>query len=370
MTQFSASLPFDHGRAERTGVLLLQLGTPTEPQAGPVRRYLREFLSDPRVVEIPRAVWLPILHGIVLRTRPAKSAQKYAAIWTDAGSPLAVITERQTSLLRGLLGERGLDVEVAYAMRYGGPSIPSVLRDLRDRGVTRLLALPLYPQYAGSTTATAFDSIARELAGWRNLPSFRFLRSFHDHTDYIDALAARIRESWAQDGEPDVLLMSFHGVPRRTLLQGDPYHCECLVTGRLLAERLGLAAGRWRVSFQSLFGRAEWLRPYTDEVLRELGQAGTARVDVVCPGFVADCLETLEEIAIEGRHTFTEAGGSDYRHIPCLNESPAFIATLANLAEREMHGWPITRSDPVERERADACLAARRERALSLGADS
>lgn len=367
MSRFSGASSFEHGQIERTGVLLIQLGTPSEPAAAPVRQYLKQFLSDPRVVEIPRAVWWFILNGIILRTRPGKSAEKYASIWTDAGSPLLVNTKTQASLLQGHLGAAGFDVKVAFAMRYGEPSIQSQLEALREQNMTRLLVVPMYPQYAGSTTATAFDEVTRVLRGWRNLPELRLIRNFHNYKPYIDALAARIRKQWGNDGPPDKLLMSFHGVPHQTLLAGDPYHCECLATGRWLAEALQLPADRWQLSFQSRFGRAKWLEPYTDSVLRQLGGAGTARLDVVCPGFVADCLETLEEIAIEGRETFTEAGGGEFNYLPCLNDDPGFIDALSQLVQRHLAGWPVSRAEngasPLE-------LAAerRRERALAAGA--
>jgi ferrochelatase len=368
MSRFTASSQFDHASPERTAVLLVQLGTPDAPEPGPVRRYLKEFLSDPRVVEIPRLAWWPILNGIILTTRPRKSAAKYAQIWTDQGSPLAVYTARQATMLRGFLGERGLDVDVAWAMRYGNPSVPSVLREMRERNVTRLLVLPLYPQYAGSTTASAYDAVWGELAGWRNLPEVRTVRSFHDFTPYVDALVERVRAAWTHDGPPDKLVMSFHGVPRRTLLMGDPYHCECLVTGRLLAQRLGLQASQYVVTFQSRFGKAEWLQPYTAPTLEELGRQGVGRVDVVCPGFVSDCLETLEEIAMEGRESFLHAGGKDFRYIPCLNDHPAFVGALASLAQQNFGGWPVLRPTAEASRQGEQNLALRRSRALALGA--
>ena len=368
MPRFTAASSFEHASPERTGLLLVQLGTPDAPEPGPVRRYLREFLSDPRVVEIPRLAWWPILNGIILTTRPRKSAAKYAQIWTDEGSPLAVYTARQATMLRGFLGERGLDLEVAHAMRYGRPSIPQALRELRQRNVTRLLVLPLYPQYSGSTTATGFDAVWEELASWRNLPELRTVRSFHDFPPYIDALVERVRASWMDEGPPDRLVMSFHGVPRRSLLQGDPYHCECQVTGRLLAQRLGLGPDRCVVTFQSRFGRAEWLQPYTDRVLEDLGRKGAGRVDVVCPGFVSDCLETLEEIAIEGRQTFIDAGGRDFRYIPCLNDHPAFVGALAALVQQHVGGWPVLRPGAEAAAQGEQALAQRRARAVALGA--
>lgn len=330
----------DFPARERCGVLLVQLGTPDEPEPAAVRRYLAEFLSDPRVVELPRALWQPILHGVVLRTRPARSAQKYRQVWTDQGSPLLVNTRLQASLLRGLLGEQGLDVAVDFAMRYGNPSIPAVLRSMREAGVSRLLVLPLYPQYSGTTTATACDAVFAELGRWRNQPELRTIRSFAGDEACIGALAGRIRSRWDAEGRPDHLLMSFHGVPERTIRLGDPYRAECELTARLLARRLGLADDQWTLSFQSRFGRAKWLEPYTDASLAALARRGVAHLDVTCPGFVADCLETLEEIAIEGRDSFLAAGGKRLRYLDCPNGDPGFIRALGALVARHMAGWP------------------------------
>ena len=366
MARYSAANAFEHAMPERTAVLLVQLGTPDAPETSAVRRYLREFLSDPRVVEIPKLVWALILNGIILNVRPARSAEKYATIWTDEGSPLAVHTANQARRLGQALEARGHSIEVAWAMRYGRPSIAQVMKDMRERNVTRLLVLPLYPQYAASTTATAFDAVFAELSGWRNQPELRTIRNFHDYGPYIEALARHVEAYWAREGKPDVLLMSFHGVPRRSLLMGDPYHCECLATGRLLAERLQLSPEQVRITFQSRFGKAEWLQPYTDRTLEELGAKKTGRVDVVCPGFVSDCLETLEEIAIEGRETFIAAGGTDYRYLGCLNDSAEFVSALARLVERHGSGWPGTANEPAC---PHAALASRRERALALGAE-
>lgn len=368
MKRFSSPATFDHSRQPRTAVLLIQLGTPAAPTAAALRPYLKQFLSDPRVVEIPRLVWWPILNGIILNTRPAKSALKYASVWTDEGSPLMAHSRRQATLLRGALGERGHSLEVDLAMRYGEPSIASVLQSLRDRQVSRLLVLPMYPQYAGSTTATAIDEVTRVLQGWRNLPELRWVRNFHDDPAYIDALAARVRQGWEREGQGDKLVMSFHGVPRRTLELGDPYHCECLATARLLAERLGLPRERWLVTFQSRFGKAQWLQPYTEPTLIELARSGVKRVDVVCPGFVSDCLETLEEIGMEARHAFMDAGGERFNYFPCLNDSPAFIDALAGIVERHTAGWPVRTPTAEELPRQQHTLAQRRERAVALGA--
>lgn len=365
MTRYSSASHFDHAAPARTALLLVQLGTPDAPTPAAVRRYLREFLSDPRVVELPRALWLPILHGLVLRLRPAQSARKYASIWSEEGSPLLVHTRRQATLLRGALGALGHQLEVAFAMRYGNPSIPAVLRELRERNLARLLVLPLYPQYAASTSATALDAIGRELAGWRNLPELRMVRGFHDHDGYIDALAAHLRRAWERDGRAERLVMSFHGVPRRTLELGDPYHDECLATGRRLAERLGLRPHEWLLTFQSRFGRAEWLQPYTDKTLATLGRDGVRRVDVVAPGFTADCLETLEELAMEGRATFLGAGGKEFHYISALNEHPRWIDALGRIALENLGGWT---SEQWDRDSDEGARHDSARRARDLGA--
>ena len=337
MTRFSAATPFDHAAPARTAVLLLQLGTPDAPTPAAVRRYLREFLSDPRVVEIPRLAWLPILHGIILRTRPAKSARKYASVWTDEGSPLAVWTARQAQALDAALGGAVL---VRHAMRYGQPSAASQLDALVAAGAQRILVLPLYPQYAAATTASGNDAVMAWARRQRRQPEWRFVRSFHDDAGYIEALSWRVEEHWRTQGRGDVLLLSFHGIPARSSLLGDPYEAECKATARLLAARLGLADSQWRLSFQSRFGKAKWLQPYTEPTLVELAQAGVRRVDVMCPGFVADCLETLEEIAIEAKHTFLAAGGAEFRYVECLNDAAPWTAALAALTRRHLQGWP------------------------------
>ena len=351
-----------HGQPARTGVLLCNLGTPDAPTAAATRRYLAEFLADPRVVEIPPAVWKPILHGVILRTRPAKSAAKYQQIWTPEGSPLMVWSRKQEVMLRGYLGERGHSVSVRLAMRYGNPSIASQLDELKARGCTRILVVPLYPQYSGTTTASVIDAVGAWARGVRHVPELRFVNRFHDDPGYIRALTRVMHQHWQAHGRPDKLVMSFHGVPERTLTLGDPYHCECLKTARLLAERLALKDGEWVVSFQSRFGKAKWLEPATQTVLEQLGRAGTPRVDVVCPGFVADCLETLEEIAMEGRDAFKAAGGQEFHYVPCLNDNPMWMAALAEIVQEHLQGWPTRGAD----QPADA--AATRERALAAGA--
>ena len=370
---FKPEPAFAHGSLPRTAVLLVNLGTPTAPDAGSVRRFLRQFLSDPRVVEIPRVVWWPILYGLVLTLRPRKTAAKYAAIWTDQGSPLMVHSVQQALLLRGYLGERGLDVDVALAMRYGEPSIPSMLRKLRANNADRILVLPMYPQYSATTTATVFDAVADELKTMRNVPEIRWVKNFHDLAGYIAALKKSVLDHWSQFGrlaKGDKLVISFHGVPKRTLWMGDPYHCECQKTGRLLAESLGLQADQYLVTFQSRFGRAEWLQPYTVASLRELAAKGVGRVDVICPGFVTDCLETLEEIAIEGKQEFLAAGGRQFHYIACLNESPDFIAALSDLVQREMQGWPVASTALADAAARDLQAQKSRERARLMGAQN
>jgi len=364
MNEKSSGTPtFTHGTPSRTGVLLINLGTPEAPTPAAVRTYLKEFLTDTRVVEIPRAAWLPILHGFVLTTRPKASARRYATVWTKDGSPLKVHTERQTTLLRGYLGERvKAPLVVDYAMRYGSPSIAEKLRALQAQNCKRVLLVPMYPQYAASTAATAFDAAFAAWRGMRDQPAVRTIRSFHDDPGYIGALAQNIRDYWTAHGRPDQLLMSFHGAPRFTLERGDPYHCECQKSGRLLAEALQLTPQQYRITFQSRFGRTEWLKPYTADTLQALGKEKTRRVDVVCPGFVADCLETLEEIAIEGKMFFTKAGGGEYHYIPCLNERPDWIQALTDLVLKNLLGWTLA-SKPEE-------LEASRLRARGLGAPS
>ena len=354
-----------HDSPARTAIVLVNLGTPESPTAPALRRYLKQFLSDPRVVEIPKAIWWLILNGIILNTRPKKSAAKYASVWQTEGSPLRVHTERQAKLLQGHLGERGHQVRVSFAMRYGAPAVADVLGQLKAEGASRILLLPMYPQYAASTTATVVDEACAWLQRTRNQPEMRFVRNYHDDAGYLNALEQSVRAHWASSGplgQNDRLLISFHGLPKRSLDLGDPYFCECQKTGRLLAERLNLKPEQYRICFQSRFGKAEWLQPYTAPTLQTWAKSGIQRVDVICPGFVADCLETLEEIAQEGREDFLTAGGQAYHYIPALNESELWISALADLAERHLSGWPTR--NIVGAETLQACL----QRARDLGA--
>jgi len=358
---FRPEPPFQHGQAPRTAILYVNLGTPDAPTAPALRRYLREFLSDTRVVEIPRLLWAVILRIILLR-RPAQSAAKYATIWTPEGSPLKVWTERQAQGLEGLLRERGHALQVRYAMRYGQPSVPAVLDELKAQGVTRVLVLPAYPQYSATTTASVFDAVARWGLSTRHLPELRWINRYHDHPGYLDALAQRIRHHWLHHPPGEHLIMSFHGLPERNLHLGDPYHCECHKTARLLAQRLGLPPDRYTVTFQSRFGRAKWLQPYTEPTAVALAQRGVRSLDVVCPGFTSDCIETLEEIRGEVREAFEHAGGTRFAYIECLNDQPDWLAALADLAEAHLGGWPTQQADDP------MALQTARERALALGA--
>ncbi len=354
---------YRHGSIDRVGVLLINLGTPDAPNAKSLRTYLRQFLSEPRIVEFPRWLWWLILNGIILNIRPGKSAKKYAQIWTPEGSPLKIHTERQTELVAALLKKQLNSVPIVeYAMIVGNPSIAERLRQMREQGCSRILVMSLFPQYAASSAGCALDSVFTELRKMRNIPDIRTVKHYHDDPGYIAALAQNVRDYWEKHGRPDKLVISFHGVPRKTLEMGDPYHCECQKTGRLLAEALELTNDQYQVCFQSRFGFSQWLSPYTSEVLKELGKQETGRVDVVCPGFVSDCLETLEEIAMEGKTTFTEAGGGEFHYIPSLNEHPEWIKAMRDMIQAHLTGWVVRQPSEEDAEQS-------RKRALELGAE-
>lgn len=314
--------------AAKVGVLLVNLGTPDAPTTSALRRYLREFLSDPRVIEIPRLVWLCILHGIILRVRPKKSAKLYEAVWTSEGAPLLVISKQQQQAIQEQLGD-GFSVKLG--MRYGNPSIASALRELQKEAVRKIIVLPLYPQYAAPTTGSSFDAVAKELSGWRWVPELHFINNYCDEPLYITALANSVREHIEKNGKPQKIIFSYHGTPKRNLDLGDPYYCFCIKTTRLVAEQLGLDKNDYIASFQSRFGYAEWLKPYTDETLKNLPAEGVKNVAIISPAFSADCLETLEELAVENRHTFMVAGGEKYAYIPALNDRADHIHALVHL---------------------------------------
>jgi protoporphyrin/coproporphyrin ferrochelatase len=329
--------------APDTAILLCNLGTPDAPTTPAVRRYLAEFLSDPRVVEIPRLLWWPILHGVILRTRPRASARRYASVWLPEGSPLTVWTDKQAKLLAGYLGERGHRVAVRFAMRYGNPSVATVLDELKAGGARRVLVLPMYPQYCAATTASVFDAVYAWAGRTRSLPELRFVNRFPDDPRYIDALAKRLTDHWQVHGRGERLVLSFHGMPARTRQLGDPYFDECQQTAQLLARRLDLKDGQVIVTFQSRLGRAEWLQPYTEPTLVKMAREGVRRVDVMCPGFVADNLETLEEINQEAREAFLRAGGTAFGYVPCLNDQHEWMAALSALALQNLQGWDTQR---------------------------
>ncbi|KKW66999.1 ferrochelatase [Lampropedia cohaerens] len=325
----------------RIGVLLCNLGTPDSPEPAAVRRYLAEFLGDRRVVELPRLLWKPILHGIVLVRRPKESAQKYRKVWIEGeGSPLLVYTQRQATMLRGWLGEAGVsDVDVQVGMRYGQPGITTALEQWQRQGIAHMLVVPLYPQYSGTTTASVVDAVNAWCGRQRNIPALRIVRDYATDAGYLRALEHSVTRHWQKHGRPDHLVLSFHGIPQRNVALGDPYAQQCLQTAGLLAQRLNLAPTQYSVTFQSRFGPAKWLQPYTQPTVEALARNGIKTIDVLCPGFASDCLETLEEINMEVRHAFLANGGREFRYIPCLNDDPVWIDALRNIVLTNLAGW-------------------------------
>ena len=363
MTAYLGTTDYVHGSPARLGVLLVNLGTPDEPTTAAVRRYLAEFLWDPRVIEAPRPLWWLILNGVILRTRPKRSAHAYQKVWTPAGSPLMVESRALADVLAGRLGSRlGDRVRVELAMTYGNPSIPAALERLRGDNVQRLLVLPMYPQYSATTTASIFERVTRELARWRWVPELRMVNQYWEEDAYVAAVADSIAAHWRERGRSH-LLFSFHSIPKRYFVAGDPYHCFCQGTARRVATRLGLADGEWSVGFQSRFGREEWLKPYVDLLLHEYAEQGPKRVTVVCPGFATDCLETLEEIAMQNREAFLAHGGEAFDYVPCLNSSEPQLALYEQVVLRHAQGWPELAGDDDSPRRAES-----RARALALGA--
>jgi protoporphyrin/coproporphyrin ferrochelatase len=338
--RYQGQARFAHGDDDRTGILLVNLGTPDAPTTGALRRYLAEFLGDPRVVELPRALWLTLLHGVILPLRSPRSAHAYATVWTERGSPLRAYSEDLAAALQVRLAAAGHTAEVRLAMRYGRPGIGEVLDRWREDGLRRLLVLPLYPQYSGTTTAAVFDEVTAQLRRWRWLPELRWITDYFAEPGWINAVADSIRQHWAEHGRSQRLLFSFHGIPQRYLRNGDPYFCQCHASARRIADALQLPADQWQLSFQSRVGREPWLQPYTDTTLKNLPGEGIRTVDVVCPGFAVDCLETLEEIAMQNAERFIAAGGESLRYIPALNADPAHAALLAAVVRRHGGGWP------------------------------
>jgi ferrochelatase len=347
MAYYNSEPNYQHGDQLKVGILLANLGTPDAPTPKALRSYLGQFLMDRRIVEIPRFIWCWILHCIILVVRPKKSAEKYAQVWMKEGSPLLVHSQKQAQLLRGFLSQKVKSpFVIELGMSYGNPSMKTAIEKLKVQHCDKILLFPLFPQYAASSTAAVYDAVWKVLLKMRNVPAIRTVRHYHDHPAYIKALASSVNDYWMINGRPDKLVMSFHGVPRVHLDKGDPYHCECHKTARLLAESLGLSKDKYQVAFQSRFGKQEWLKPYFANVLEALGKANTKRIDVICPGFSSDCLETLEEIAIEGKHIFQSNGGGDYNYISALNENDAWIHAMTEIALENLQGWVSGDWDP------------------------
>lgn len=364
MTRYSGTPDYEHGSPARVGILLVNLGTPDDPSPRSVRKYLAEFLWDPRIIEMPRALWWMILHGVILRVRPRRSARAYRKIWTARGSPLMIESQALTrALAMDLAGRFGDRVAVELAMTYGQPSVRSALDRLRDLNVQRLIVLPLYPQFSSTTTGSIFEQVTRELGRRRWMPELRFVNQYWQNERYLAAIADSVAASWRAHGRKH-LVFSFHSIPKRYLLAGDPYHCFCHGTAREVAARLGLAPNEWSIGFQSRFGREEWLKPYMDALLNDFSHAGPRQVTLVCPGFATDCLETLEEIGMQYREMFLGHGGEAFDYVPCLNSSAGHVAALADVVLQHGQGWPEFSGTAPDQTR----LTAARDRALALGA--
>lgn len=347
MSKLISEKNFSHGTPSTVGILLVNLGTPENTKTSSVRKYLRQFLSDPRVIEVPKLLWWFILNLFILPFRPSKSAEAYKEIWTEEGSPLLLYSEEITKKIQEAFDERNLDIDfhVELAMSYGQPSIKSSLNKLRKKNARRILLLPMYPQYSSTTTGSVFENVTKELSKQRWIPEFRHINQYHDNKDYIETISESIREYWKSNGPCDKLLFSFHGLPKQMLLEGDPYHCQCHKTARLISENLALSEDDWFVSFQSRLGPTKWLEPYTDETLKNWGESENGVVDVICPGFSVDCLETLEEIAMENAEYYEEAGGKELRYIPALNSQQKHINFLINLIEKNISDWIYESTD-------------------------
>ena len=339
MAKFIGNPEFKHGTKLKIGVLLSNLGTPDKPQRKELRVYLKEFLSDPRVIETPKLIWQTILNGIILNTRPQKSAKNYQKVWTDEGSPLLVILNKQKKLTEDLLKKENLEIEFAIGMRYGNPSIEKGLDELRQKHCNKIIVLPMYPHYCAATTGSTFDAVTNTMQKWRWVPSLRFISTYHDHPHYIKALANSIQQHWDKHGKPDKILFSYHGIPKKYFTKGDPYHCLCSKTTRLVREEMSLSEEFAMTTFQSRFGPEEWLQPYTDKTVEKLAKENTEHLQIIAPGFSSDCLETIEELDGENREIFEEHGGKKFSYIPCLNEQTNHINLIAHLIKNELQGW-------------------------------
>ena len=339
MPKYIGEKNYEHGSNEKIGILITNLGTPDQPNTKALKIYLKEFLSDPRVIELPKFLWQIILRIFILQTRPKKSAATYRTIWTDQGSPLLDIANKQLIAIRKHFKETNQKVVIRLGMRYGNPSINSALIDLQKEQVRKLLVLPLYPQYCAATTGSTFDAVSHALQKWRWVPEFRFINQYFEETKYITTLSNSIEKFWNQNGKPQKLIFSYHGIPKKYHLEGDPYHCFCLKTTRLVKEHLNLSDEEVMTTFQSRFGSQEWLQPYTDLTLKELPNQGIKNIHIISPGFSADCLETLEELKVENKNYFIDSGGENYKYIPCLNDSPEHVKFLVELIIKNTQGW-------------------------------
>ena len=341
MVKYIGEKDYEHGSKEKIGVLITNLGTPDAPNKKELKVYLNQFLSDPRVIELPKILWQIILKLVILQIRPSKSAEAYKQIWTDKGSPLLDIANRQLNKIQSSFSSKNENIVFEVGMRYGNPSIPNALLKLQKKQVRRLLVLPMYPQYCAATTGSTFDEVTNVLQKWRWIPEMRFINQYFEEKNYIEALSNSIKSFWKKTSKPQKIIFSYHGIPKRYLTNGDPYHCFCLKTTRLVKEYMGLSDDEIMTTFQSRFGREEWLKPYTSETLKELPKQGIKNIHIISPGFSSDCLETLEELEEENKEYFMESGGENYHYIPCLNDHDDHIDVFVNLIKKHTQGWPL-----------------------------
>ena len=341
MVKYIGEKDYEHGSKEKIGVLITNLGTPDAPNKKELKVYLNQFLSDPRVIELPKILWQILLKLVILQIRPSKSAEAYKQIWTDKGSPLLDIANRQLNKIQSSFSSKNENIVFEVGMRYGNPSIPDALLKLQKKQVRRLLVLPMYPQYCAATTGSTFDEVTNVLQKWRWIPEMRFINQYFEEKNYIEALSNSIKSFWKKTSKPQKIIFSYHGIPKRYLTNGDPYHCFCLKTTRLVKEQMGLSDDEIMTTFQSRFGREEWLKPYTSETLKELPKQGIKNIHIISPGFSSDCLETLEELEEENKEYFMESGGENYHYIPCLNDHDDHIDVFVNLIKKHIQGWPL-----------------------------